>query len=45
VWADEESPQQLHSMTLGQLAERSAHVAQALRAMGLRPGEGAGKEV
>lgn len=29
----------LHSWTLGQLAERSAHVADGLRAMGLRPGQ------
>lgn len=39
VWADEAAPQQLHSMTLDQLATRCAHVAAALRAMGLQPGK------
>lgn len=39
VWADEEAPDVLHSWTLGQLAERSAHIAEGLRAMGLRPGQ------
>lgn len=39
VWADEAAPHVLHSMSLGQLATRSAHVADALRALGLKPGE------
>ena len=38
VWADEAAPQQLHSMSLGELAARSAHVAEGLRALGLKPG-------
>ena len=39
LWADEGDPTRLHSMSLGELARRSAHVAEALRAAGLRPGE------
>ena len=39
VWADEANPHMLRSMSLGQLAARSAHVAHALRAAGLQPGE------
>ncbi|KAI3435948.1 hypothetical protein D9Q98_002006 [Chlorella vulgaris] len=39
VWADEATPHVLHSMSLGQLATRSAHVAAALRSMGLKPGD------
>lgn len=38
VWVDEAAPTELHSMSLGQLALRSAHVADALRAAGLQPG-------
>jgi acyl-coenzyme A synthetase/AMP-(fatty) acid ligase len=38
VWADEATPHVLHSMSLGQLATHSAHVAAALRSMGLKPG-------
>jgi acyl-coenzyme A synthetase/AMP-(fatty) acid ligase len=39
VWADEATPEMLHSMTLGQLRGDSAHVADALRALGLQPGK------
>ncbi|KAL4429385.1 hypothetical protein ABPG77_005159 [Micractinium sp. CCAP 211/92] len=39
LWADEADPTRLHSMSLGELARRSAHVAEALRATGLRPGD------
>ncbi|KAL4429392.1 hypothetical protein ABPG77_005166 [Micractinium sp. CCAP 211/92] len=39
LWADEADPTRLHSMSLGELARRSAHVAEALRAAGLRPGD------
>ena len=39
VWADEAAPEMLHSMTLGQLRGDSAHVADALRALGLQPGK------
>ncbi len=38
VWADESDPGTLHSWTYAQLADRSAHVAEGLRAMGLQPG-------
>ncbi|KAL4458608.1 hypothetical protein ABPG75_013473 [Micractinium tetrahymenae] len=40
VWADEAAPTVLRSMRLGELARRSAHVADALRAAGLHPGDG-----
>ncbi|KAL4458600.1 hypothetical protein ABPG75_013465 [Micractinium tetrahymenae] len=39
VWADEAAPTRLRSMSLGELARRSAHVADALRAAGLHPGD------
>lgn len=39
MWADEAAPTELRSMSLGQLAQRSAHVADALRAAGLQPGK------
>lgn len=42
VWADEAAPTELHSLSLGQLAQRSAHVAEALRAAGLQPGKSCG---
>ena len=38
VWADEAAPHVVHSMSLGQLALRSAHIADALRAAGFQPG-------
>lgn len=41
VWADESDPATLHSWTYAQLADRSAHIAEGLRAMGMQPG-GAG---
>jgi acyl-coenzyme A synthetase/AMP-(fatty) acid ligase len=38
VWADEATPHVLHSLSYGQLATHSAHVAAALRSMGLEQG-------
>lgn len=38
VWAEESDPGTLHSWTYAQLADRSAHIAEGLRAMGLQPG-------
>ncbi len=38
VWAEEGRPEVVQSVTLGELSRRSAHVAEALRAAGLRPG-------
>ncbi|GAB4821930.1 hypothetical protein N2152v2_008976 [Parachlorella kessleri] len=39
VWAEEGKPEVVHTVTLGQLSRRSAHVAEALRAAGLKPGD------
>jgi hypothetical protein len=39
VWADESDPGTLHSWTYAQLADRSAHIAEGLRAMGMQPGD------
>jgi hypothetical protein len=38
VWADEAEPTTLRRWSLGELAGRSAHVADALRSSGLEPG-------
>lgn len=42
VWAEEGRPDVVHTVTLGELSRRSAHVAEALRAAGLQPGGCAG---
>lgn len=39
LWAPEGAPQDLRSMTLGQLRRRASRVAAALRAAGYQPGE------
>jgi hypothetical protein len=38
LWAEEESPQLVHALTLGELRLRAQHFAAALRAAGHTPG-------
>lgn len=38
VWAEEGTPTELHTLSLGALAQRAQHVADALRAAGFQPG-------
>ena len=39
IWADEAAPEAVHTLSLGELSRRAAHVAAALRALGCRPGD------
>lgn len=45
IWAAEDSPTTLHTITRGELAQQAHHVADALIAWGLRPGDAVGVDM
>ena len=45
LWAAEDSPCTIHTITRGELSQRAQHVADALIAWGLRPGDAVGVDM
>jgi acyl-coenzyme A synthetase/AMP-(fatty) acid ligase len=45
LWAAEDSPTAVHTITRGELAQQAQHIANALRAWGLHPGDPVGLDM